>query len=123
MSASARDLRVASLARDEEPALACFHAQQGAAKALKGAAVIAIVDVEQSHSLVRLLHELTAAQVTIAVEILRACQILERYYAPTRYPDAIGGLDPGDVFSAEDARETYALALNVVAFARTPLPA
>ena len=119
LAASARDLRAAERLRDDEPALACFHAQQSAEKALKAAAVVVSGEMQRSHSLIRGLHELTAAGTVIPETIVRACKILERYYASTRYPDALGDVDPGEIYTVADAVETFALANDVVAFART----
>lgn len=119
MAASARDLRAAERLRDEEPSLACFHAQQGAEKALKAAAVVASGDVQRSPSLIRVLGDLTAASVAIPEPVVRACKILERYFASTRYPDALGDIDPGDVYTVADAIETYDLADDVVKFVRS----
>ena len=118
LATALRDLRVADRIRDEEPSLACFHAQQAAEKALKSVAVLAIGDIARSHALLHIVAELTAAGVTVPARVVRACQVLERFYAATRYPDAIGDVDPGEIFTVEDSRETYALGTVVIDFAR-----
>jgi len=41
---------------------------------------------------------------------------LERLYAATRYPDALGGIDPNRVFVAADAVDAAARAEAVLSF-------
>ena len=43
-------------------------------------------------------------------------RLLERFYAPTRYPDALGGIDPNRIFVAHDARQVVEALALVVAF-------
>ena len=57
---------------------------------------------------------------TIGDEIRDAARILERYDAPTRYPDALGGLDPSRVFNAADAVDAIERASRILSFAKSP---
>ncbi len=100
---AAEDLRVAVLLVDESPSAAAFHAQQAAEKALKAACVIAIDDSPRTHVITHLLDELSNNEEIVGKEIFDAAAVLDRYYAPTRYPDALGGIDPNRIFTAADA--------------------
>ena len=76
-------------------------AQQAAEKALK--ALLADRDQDlRSHSLAALLRALggEAPQQWAA-----QARTLDKLYAPTRYPDALGDVAPMDVFGPEDAAE------------------
>jgi len=62
---------------------------------------------------------LQAVETFVAVtESLRmACARLNRYYIPTRYPDAFDRGAPADQFFASDARQAIADAEEVLGFA------
>ena len=94
------DLRAARLLEaGGQPAQACFLAQQVGEKALK--ALLAAEDRDlRSHSLTGLLRELGDQP---AQDWQRQARLLDKLYAPTRYPDALGDELPADVFGPEDA--------------------
>jgi len=80
-------------------AQACFLAQQVGEKAIK--ALLAADDRDlRSHSLTNLLRELGAEP---AERWQRQARALDKLYAPTRYPDALGDDLPSAVFGPEDA--------------------
>ena len=80
-------------------AQACFLAQQVGEKAIK--ALLAADDRDlRSHSLTNLLRELGAEP---AERWQRQGRVLDKLYAPTRYPDALGDDLPSAVFGPEDA--------------------
>lgn len=83
------DLRMAELALEEEIFnQACFHSQQSAEKSLKGLISHQKKTPPRTHlmsDLLRLLNPNPFA--AIRVEIL----LLDRFYIPTRYPDALPG--------------------------------
>ncbi len=116
-SAAAEDLRVAGLLRDESPSAAAFHAQQAAEKALKAACIVAIDEAPRTHVINHLLDELGTNGHVPDDRVRDAARVLERYYAPTRYPDALGGIDPNRVFVARDAAQAIDEATAVIAFA------
>jgi HEPN domain-containing protein len=99
------DLRAAGVLCDAgEWSHSCFQAQQAAEKALK--ALLAERDQDlRSHSLAALLRELGGEAPQQWASQARA---LDKLYAPTRYPDALGDAAPMDVFGPEDAE----LAMN-----------
>lgn len=94
------DLRAVRLLQaGGQPAQACFLAQQVGEKALK--ALLAAQDRDlRSHSLTGLLRELGEESAQLWQ---RQARLLDKLYAPTRYPDALGDELPADVFGPEDA--------------------
>ena len=94
------DLRAAQVLQAAgQAAQACFLAQQVGEKAIK--ALLAADDRDlRSHSLTNLLRELGAEP---AERWQRQARVLDKLYAPTRYPDALGDDLPSAVFGPEDA--------------------
>ncbi len=97
-------------------AWSCFVSQQAAEKALK-----AILEHFRSptagHNLLALIEEV--GRFTPVPESLRgACRLLNRYYIPTRYPNAFPSGAPVNMFAESDASEAVKLAEGVVTFAR-----
>lgn len=93
------DLRAARLLQEAgQSAQACFLSQQVGEKAIK--ALLAAEDRDlRSHSLTALLRTLDEE---LALRWLRQARVLDKLYAPTRYPDALGDELPADVFGPED---------------------
>lgn len=93
---------------------ACFISQQAAEKALK--AVFQHLGGEAwGHSLVRLAEGL-AERIEIPEQIWRAARVLDRFYLPTRYPNAWDQGAPKDYFGREDAEHAVACAEAVLRF-------
>lgn len=115
-NAAAEDLRVSQLLASESPSIAAFHAQQAAEKALKAAAVAIADDLPRTHVLNDLADELAREGHEIPDLIRQHLRVLERLYAPTRYPDALGGIDPNRVFVSGDAVDAASRAVTVLAF-------
>ncbi|MFN6338678.1 MAG: HEPN domain-containing protein, partial [Cyanobacteriota bacterium] len=92
------DLRAAQVLQAAgQAAQACFLAQQVGEKAIK--ALLAADDRDlRSHSLSALLRELGAEP---AERWQRQARVLDKLYAPTRYPDALGDDLPAAVFGPE----------------------
>jgi HEPN domain-containing protein len=93
------DLRAARLLQAAgQSAQACFLSQQVGEKAIK--ALLAAEDRDlRSHSLTALLRMLDEE---LALRWQRQARVLDKLYAPTRYPDALGDELPADVFGPED---------------------
>jgi HEPN domain-containing protein len=93
------DLRAARLLQEAgQSAQACLLSQQVGGKAIK--ALLAAEDRDlRSHSLTALLRMLDEE---LAVRWQRQARALDKLYAPTRYPDALGDELPADVFGPED---------------------
>jgi HEPN domain-containing protein len=108
------DLRAARLLQSAgQAAQACFLAQQVGEKAIKG--LLADDDRDlRSHSLGALLRELGDEP---AERWQRQARVLDKLYAPTRYPDALGDELPADVFGPEDAEAALEAASTLLKWA------
>jgi HEPN domain-containing protein len=103
---AAADLRASSvLAEAGEWSHSCFQAQQAAEKSLKAL-------------LAALLRELGGEAPQKWAAQARA---LDKLYAPTRYPDALGDAAPMDVFGPEDAERAMQAAKAFWDWAATEL--
>lgn len=117
LAQAADDLEAARLlTAHDRHAQACFLAQQAAEKALKGLLYAAGAEVVLGHSVAQLCEY--AAKV--APSVAGRCQawaMLDQYYIPTRYPDALPGAIPATAYTGEQARAAIELAGGVVAAA------
>lgn len=97
------DLKTAKAALTEDiPSNACFLAQQAVEKSLKGLILSTNQDIPKTHDLLFLL------KVSGLIQFKTECLFLDKFYIPTRYPDAItGSLPKGlpDKIQAEQAIE------------------
>ena len=112
------DLRAARLLQEGgQAAQACFLAQQVGEKAIK--ALLAADDRDlRSHSLKALLQELDQAH---AQRWQRQARVLDKLYAQTRYPDALGDELPADVFGPEDGASALQAAEELLDWASDQL--
>jgi len=85
-------------------AQAAFLAQQAGEKALK--AVWRLHDLDPwGHSVGRLVRDLPESKLREALGgLLDEALALDKLYIPTRYPDALVELTPGEAFTAREAR-------------------
>ena len=93
---------------------ACFKSHQASEKALK-ALLWGIGRPRPGHALVHLLHRLEeelGAEAPASVK--QACATLDKYYIPTRYPDAWAEGSPEDYFTEADADDALEKALVIV---------
>lgn len=89
----------------------CFHAQQCAEKAIKGLLILQGTVPPRTHQLSDLLELLdTDPFGRPHLEI----QFLDRFYIPTRYPDALPDLVAEGLSNEEDAAEALAVARHVL---------
>ncbi len=98
------DLQAAQVLQDAgHHALAAFHAQQSAEKALKG--LWRSLDLEPwGHSAVKLLEDLPSSPPGLDRDgLVPVAAALDKLYIPTRYPDALPGLTPADAYTREEA--------------------
>ena len=100
----------------EHFAIACFMSQQATEKALKALAYFRGDRYVLGHSLVELLSHLTGGYPDLAAFRQRAGK-LDRYYLPTRYPDALPGGVPAEGYDASETRDAVAVATDIVALA------
>lgn len=102
-----------TLAAGDHCAQACFLCQQVAEKALKGFLYAAGADDVIGHSVAALCVEVAGLLPDIGARC-RTWASLDQYYIPTRYPDALPGVVPSDVFTAEQSGAAIALAEEVL---------
>lgn len=79
----------------------CFICQQAAEKAVKSIAFHRGAKAAHSHSLVKLCEELA-----LNGALREAAGILDQYYVSARYPDALPGGAPFQVFSKSQAEDS-----------------
>jgi HEPN domain-containing protein len=116
LETATQDLLVADEYTKRLPHVACFHAQQGAEKALKAVLTEIIGDAPRTHVAYQLIQELTETNAVMPEDIADAARGLDKFYAPTRYPDALGGVNPLHAFSISDATNACAAARSVIAW-------
>jgi HEPN domain-containing protein len=117
--AAQQDLLAArSLSENRFYAHACFFAQQGAEKAVK--ALWYLHDREPTgSSILRLVNEFPdASTITNYEEWAYRAATLDRYYIPTRYPDALPDLAPSQCYFKQDADSVILLAASFIEVAQ-----
>lgn len=93
----------------------CFTSQQAAEKALK-----AICEHSRTPQLghnLNVLVQTVAAHMNVPEPVRAACARLNRYYIPTRYPNAFDRGAPADQFFEADARQALTDAEEVIRLA------
>jgi HEPN domain-containing protein len=89
---------------------ACFSAQQCAEKAAK-AMWFAIGDDPWGHSIQAIIDEFSMRDHLDEVKNLREkAALLDRFYIPTRYPNGLPDLTPGETYFAADSQQAIELA-------------
>ena len=91
---------------------ACFKAQQAAGFAAK-ALLHGVGIPAYGHSVARLLGE---AEVEVPSDVIQAAKTLDKYYVPTRYPNAWAEGTPEDYYTDRDAGEAIKAAKAVIEF-------
>lgn len=115
---AADDLETARLlVEHQRPAVACFLAQQCAEKALKALLYHGGADIVLGHSVAALCQEVAARHPALAARC-PAWATLDQHYIPTRYPDALPGGVPADVYTEVQAQAAVGLAADVVTAVR-----
>lgn len=108
-----QDLRMAELAmREGLYNQVCFHAQQCVEKAIKGLLASQGHVPPRTHHLADLLNLLDPQ---LLGEIQIEVQLLDRFYLPTRYPDALPGTLPEGLPDEQDAVQALAVARKAFA--------
>jgi len=102
--------------------IACFLAQQVGEKALKAFLYASGAEVALGHSIERLCAEGGERHPDFR-EQARRWSILDGYYVPTRYPNALPDSIPARVYTEDAAREAVRLAEEIVAYVRQLLSA
>jgi HEPN domain-containing protein len=99
-------------------AQACFYTQQGGEKAIK--ALWHLVDATPwGHSVQRLVLEFPEKEEVSDLEAwIAQGALLDKFYIPTRYPNGLPDLTPGQVYRLEDARQGLSAARALIAACR-----
>src|SRR3990170_1352482 len=112
-----RDLEAAELLAGRFPALACFHAQQSAGKALKAILYAAGERPVLGHALAELGGSVVRHDPAYA-ELHGEVAKLDRYYVATRYPNGLPeGAEPDTAFDEGHARSAISTASSALDFA------
>ena len=107
------DLRAAEvLMRENIFNEVCFHAQQCAEKAIKSFLVFKGKPVPKTHRLVDLLEDAVKLEPTLE-SFHESCLILDQYYIPARYPDAVIGSKPSGLLLRSEAQEALEAARSI----------
>ncbi len=108
------DLRMAELALKEKIYnQACFHSEQCVEKVLKAFIVFKGKIHPQTHKLADLLSSMSES---IFDDLRESIFLLDRFYIPTRYPNALPGTLPEGLPSEKDAKE--AIEISKLVFER-----
>jgi HEPN domain-containing protein len=120
---AAEDLVVARLvlAENHTPH-ACFLSQQCVEKSLKAFLIFRTNDHPRTHKLVDLLGECQKLDPSFGA-FLDDCIIIDQYYIPTRYPDAIPGTASEGVPSSAESQEAIELAEKIHQFVKRNISA
>lgn len=112
LSFAEEDLQMAELALERGIwNQVCFHSQQCAEKALKALITSRELAPPRTHKLADLVFVLGEKTLPDLADDLRS---LDRFYIPTRYPDALPGSLPGGLPGESDAKEALAVARKVI---------
>ena len=119
---AADDLSTAERLRDLGIHYACcFFCQQSGEKALK-AALLALDQIpSRTHSVAELAEALEAVSAG-AAGVRNLVAVLDQYYIPTRYPDALPGGVPSTLYGKTDSARALAAAQEALAAARNTFP-
>lgn len=98
-------------------AWACFKAQQAAEMAIK-ALLLGLGQPARGHSILALLRQVANLQIAVPTSLMESAQRLDRFYIPTRYPNAHPMGSPFEFYNAPDAQQAIADAGQVMDFVR-----
>lgn len=102
------DARMAQLAmQDGVYNQVCFHSQQCAEKCLKAWLAFHDESIPRTHRMADLVNLTSGDWIS---DIKDRLLLLDRFYIPTRYPDALPGSVPEGLPDEEDAKEALQLA-------------
>jgi HEPN domain-containing protein len=102
---------------------ASFYAQQAGEKALKAVWYHADAD-PWGHSIRKLIEDLESEDLNLyerLKSVLRAGTLLDRFYIPTRYPNGLPELTPGEAYMDEDAESCIRHASEILSSVKSLL--
>jgi len=98
--------------------VACFLAQQSAEKAIKAYLFLKGADEVWGHSVGELCEDAKSFDADFK-EIESASKSIDKYYIPTRYPNALPGGIPSESFDKSDAEKAIYLAEKIINFIKS----
>jgi len=98
--------------------VACFLAQQSAEKALKAYLFSKGAEEVWGHSVAELCKDAQTFDPEFG-QLETVAAPLDKYYIPTRYPNALPGGIPSKAFDENDAKRAIRLAKEVIDFVKT----
>ena len=98
----------------------CFHSQQGAEKMLKGFLKARGINIPKTHFLVELLNMCVKIDKDFK-DLQSDCSVLDDYYIPTRYPDAIPGALSEGLPHEKDAKQAMSILLRASEFIKNKM--
>ncbi|HIC91733.1 MAG TPA: HEPN domain-containing protein [Syntrophaceae bacterium] len=98
--------------------IACFLAQQSAEKALKAFLIFKGAEEVWGHSVGELCKDAQNFDGELG-KIQDISRSLDKYYIPTRYPNALPGGIPSEVFDEGDAQKAISMADKIINFIKT----
>ena len=101
--------------------IVCFHAQQAAEKAMKAYLTSKDQIIPKDHSLRGKLYAAIHDSLPEIDQYLEILNFLDRFYLPTRYPDALPGSLPDGLPTKKDAQAALVDTEKFVAFIRSQL--
>jgi len=96
---------------------ACFFCHQAAEKALKALTIKRLGRFERIHSVAELLRRLEPS-IPVPRELIDIGEKLDRFYVPTRYPNAWPYGAPHKHYTEEDAKQALEYAEKVLSFVK-----
>lgn len=117
MTAKEDVLAAETMSSAEIYASACFHAQQVGEKAVK--ALWRLIDANaRGNSVRKLIMDFPRKDTIENLEILSdKAALLDKFYIPTRYPNGLPDLTPGQIYLKEDAERGIEAARMFVSLA------
>ncbi|MGD2248743.1 MAG: HEPN domain-containing protein [Candidatus Methanofastidiosia archaeon] len=101
---------------DNDFGWACFKFQQAAEFALK-ALLRGVGKLGIGHSLLKLIKDLE--NLNIDISQIKDCSVtLEKFYIPTRYPDAYPDGSPFEFYNSTDAEKALKCSLEIIEFVK-----
>lgn len=119
MNQAIKDLKTAEqLIKSESFEWSCFVAQQAAEKAVK-AVFQKLNAVTWGHSIFDLLRVLSQEQKILVNEgFLNYARSLDKYYLPTRYPNAFESGSPYEYFTKKEAEDALIYSRKIIEFCK-----
>lgn len=94
---------------------ACFKAQQASEIAIK-ALIVSLGKIIKGHSVFDLLRSLEDLGISVQGDLFKCARKLDKFYIPTRYPDAIGLGSPYESFDEDDYKVALKCCEDILSF-------